>query len=90
MSITLEGVESALEAGLALVGKLAPLASLGGPTAGAIGSLVGELATWADATVQQVTNDAAIIGSGDVTKIQALQAQLQAQNAALNAQIAAS
>jgi hypothetical protein len=89
-AITLASVEAALEQGLKLVGQLAPLAGIGGPAAGAIGTLVGELATWASATVTQVTSDAAIIGSGDVTKITALEQQLQAANAALNAQIAAS
>ena len=89
-TITLAQVESALEVGLSLVSKLAPLAALGGPAAGAIGLVVGNVASMADALITQVTSDAGIIAGGDLSKIQALQVQLQAQNTALAAQIAAS
>lgn len=90
MTVTLADVESVLEKGLALVSELAPLAALGGPTAGAIGALVGQVASTADTLVTQVSGDAAIIASGDLTNIQTLQARLQAQNTALAVQIAAS
>jgi hypothetical protein len=90
MTITISQVESALESALSLVAEFAPLAALGGPAAGAIGTLVGNLAGAAEAIVTQVTSDEAIIASGDVTTITALQSQLEAQNAALQAQIAGS
>lgn len=83
---TLQGFESVLEDGLALTQKLAPLAALGGPAAGAIGQLAG----LAGKVLPQIEADAAILGSGDLTKIKALQTQLQAENAALAAQIDAS
>lgn len=88
--ITLTQIETALEDGLAFVQKFAPLAALGGPAAGAIGNAIGEIAGAAAAILPQVQGDAAIIGSGDVAKITALQGQLQAANASLAAQIAAS
>jgi hypothetical protein len=88
--ITLAQVESALGSALSLVQEFAPLAALGGPAAGAIGTLVGDLAGAASAIVAQVTSDESIIASGDVTTITALQQQLEAQNTALQAQIAAS
>lgn len=90
MTITLAQVESAAEEALSLVSQFAPLAALGGPAAGAIGVLVGQAASTVDALVTQISGDAAIIGSGNLTAITALQAQLQAQNAALAAQVAAS
>jgi hypothetical protein len=90
MAITLGQVEAALEQALTLVSELAPLAALGGPAAGAIGAVVGKIAETADTLVTAVGNDASIIAGGDITKITALQAQLQAQNATLAAQIAAS
>lgn len=87
---TLQGFESVLEDGLALTQKLAPLAALGGPAAGAIGGVIGQLAGLAGKVLPQIEADAAILGSGDLTKIKALQTQLQAENAALAAQIDAS
>lgn len=89
MTVTLAEVESVLEEGLAFVSKIAPLASLGGPAAGTIGAVVGQVAATADALVTAVSNDASIIAGGDLTAIQALQTQLQAQNATLAEQIAA-
>lgn len=90
MGISLADLENALETGLELASKLAPLASVGGPAAGAAGSLLGALAGWAATAVQEATSDEAIIAGGDVTKITALRDQLQAQNASLTAQIEAS
>jgi hypothetical protein len=90
MTITLASVEAALEEGLSFVSKLAPLASLGGPAAGAIGAVVGQIAATASTLLTAVENDAAIIAGGDLAKIRTLQASLQAQNATLSAQIAAS
>lgn len=90
MSITLAQVESALESGLDLVSELAPLAALGGPAAASIGATVGQIAGAAAAIVTAVSNDETIIAGGDVSSIQALQAQLEAANTELAAQIAAS
>lgn len=90
MTVTLTQIESALEEGLSLVSKLAPLAAIGGPAAGAIGVTVGNIATLADTLLTQVTSDASIIAGGNLTQITALQQSLQAQNATLAAQIAAS
>lgn len=90
MTITLAQVESAAEEALSLVWQLAPLAALGGPAAGAIGVLVGQAASTVDALVTQISGEATIIGSGNLTAITALQTQLQAQNAALAQQIASS
>jgi hypothetical protein len=90
MTITLTEVEAVAEQGLALVSQLAPLAALGGPAAGAIGVLVGQVASTVDTLVTQVSGDAAIIATGNLANIQALQAKLQAANETLAAQIAAS
>lgn len=90
MTINLPQIEAAAEQALALVSQLAPLAMLGGPAAGAIGVLVGQVASTVDTIITQVSGDAAIIAGGDLAKIQALQVQLQAANANLAAQIAAS
>jgi hypothetical protein len=88
MAINLAQVENALETGLVLVQKLAPLAALGGPAAGAIGEVVSKLAGAAAQIVPAVENDATIIAGGDPAQIRALQAQLQQQNVALAQQIA--
>ncbi len=90
MTVTLAQVEAALEQGLSLVSQLAPLAALGGPAAGAIGVLVGHIASTADTIITQISSDAAIIAGGNLTQITALQVKLQAANADLAAQIAAS
>lgn len=90
MTINLPQIEAAAEQALGLVSQLAPLAMLGGPAAGAIGALVGQVASTVDTIITQVSGDAAIIAGGDLAKIQALQVQLQAANANLAAQIAAS
>lgn len=86
----LPALESFAEQALALVAKAAPLASIGGPEAGAIGLLVGQAASTLDLLVTNASGDAAIIASGDLTKIRALQAELQIQNAELASQIVAS
>lgn len=88
--ITLADIEAFAEEGLALVSQVAPLAALGGPAAGAIGILVGQVAGTVDTLVTQVSGDAAIIAGGNLTAITNLQTQLQAQNVALAATIAAS
>lgn len=88
--ITLATVEAWFQDALELTENVAPLAALGGPAAAAIGKLVGEIATAGAAILSQVESDAAIIAGGDLTKIQALQAKLQASNATLAAQIAGS
>jgi hypothetical protein len=90
MAVTLAEAETVLEEALSLAAKLAPLAGLGGPVPGAIGLVVGNLASMGATLIAQITSDASIIGSGDLTRINALQAQLQAQNTTLAAQIAAS
>ena len=90
MTITLAQVEGVLKSALGVVQELAPLAALGGPAAGAIGLVVGNIASAADAIVTQVTSDASIIAGGNVATITALQAQLEAENTALAAKIAAS
>jgi hypothetical protein len=87
---TVEAVENALNGGLQLIEKLAPLASLGGPTAASIGTIVAELATVASNILAQVESDASIIAGGNLAAIQALAQKLQAANAKLAAQIAAS
>ena len=88
---TLAEIESILEDGLSLAQKLAPIVGPAfGPAGAAAGALIGQLAGFADTVVPQIQNDATIIASGDPTKLLALQAQLQAENAALNAQVAAS
>jgi hypothetical protein len=88
--MTLADIEKYLDQGLKLVQQVAPLAALGGPAAGAWGAVVANVAGTADGLLVAVESDAAIIATGDVTKIKALQAQLQAENAKLAAQIAAS
>lgn len=90
MNITLAQVEAALNQGLTLISQLAPLASLGGPAAGAIGVTVGAIAGAAEKIVAQVENDATVIAGGDPTAIRALQAQIQAENDKLAAQVDAS
>ena len=91
MQITLSEIEAALEQGLGYVQALAPLAgSLGGPAGIAIGNAVSQAAGVASAILTQVEGDATIIASGDLTKIRALEVSLQAENAALIAQVAAS
>jgi hypothetical protein len=90
MAVTLTEVETALETGLSLVSTLAPLAALGGLAAGSIGVTVGQVASLADTLVTQISGDAAIIAGGNLTAITTLQAKLQAANATLGAQIAAS
>ena len=90
MAITLAQIESAAEQALALISEFAPLASLGGPAAGAIGTAVGQIASTVDTIVTQIAGDAAIIQGGNLTAITALQAKLQAANATLAAEIAAS
>lgn len=87
---TLLQIETSLEAGLLFVQKVAPLAALGGPAAAAIGATVAQVAGIAATILPQIETDADIIGSGDVTRIRQLQAQLEAENAALNAKVAAS
>jgi hypothetical protein len=87
VKFTLADIEAALEKGLELAVKLAPLAGLGGPAAAAIGTTIGNLAATADEILKSIEGDAAIIASGDLTKIRALQKDLQAQNKALNAEI---
>jgi hypothetical protein len=86
----LPALESFAEQALALVAKAAPLATIGGPEAGAIGGMVGQVAETLDLLITNASGDAAIIAGGDLTKIRALQAQLQAENAELASQIAAS
>lgn len=88
--MTLAEVEAALEQGLTFVQLLSPIAALGGPAAGSVGTIVGNIAGLAATLLPQIENDATIIASGDTTKIKALQVQLQAQNAILAAQIDAS
>ncbi|HEY5411106.1 MAG TPA: hypothetical protein VIJ94_10315 [Caulobacteraceae bacterium] len=90
MGLNLQQIESALETGLKYVQEIAPLAALGGPAAAAIGATVAQVAGMATEVLTAVENDAAIIASGDLTKIRALEASLQAENKQLAAQIAAS
>ena len=90
MTITLANAEAILEEGLAFVTKVAPLASLAGPEGAAIGAIVGQIASLADNLLAEVSSDAAIIQTGDLSKITALQQSLQSANATLAAQIAAS
>lgn len=80
-------IEDFLDKGLKIVQQVAPLASLGGPAAGAWGQVVANVAGTADGLLSGVEADATIIASGDTTKIKALQAQLQAENAALNQKV---
>lgn len=89
--MTLAEIENALTTGLTYVQALAPLAgALGGPAGAAAATIVETIATETANIVGQVEGDAEIIASGDLTRIRALQAELQSQNAALAAQIAAS
>lgn len=88
MNIT--DIESALETGLLLTAKLAPFGALAGPAGAAVGDTVAQIAALGATLLQAVSDDAAVIGSGDLTRIRALQAKLQAANADLAAQIAAS
>lgn len=90
MGITLAQAESVLATGLAYVQELAPLAALAGPEGAAIGATVGQIASTASTVLAAVESDAAIIASGDLTKIRALEAQLQAANVTLGAQVDAS
>ena len=87
---TLEGVEAAVNLGLNLVTELAPLADVGGPTAAAAGVLAANIASGLETVISAAENDATIIAGGDITKIKALQAQLQAANAAMQPQLDAS
>lgn len=89
--MTLAEIEAALEKGLEFIQQLAPLAgSLGGPAGVAIGNTVSTVAGAASDILLQVEGDAVIIAGGDLTKIRALQAQLQAANAGLAGQVDAS
>lgn len=88
--MNLADIEAALETGLSYVQKLAPLAALGGPAAAAIGGTVATIAETASTVLAQVEGDAAIIASGDLTRIRELEKALQADNDALAAQIDAS
>lgn len=89
--MNLSDIEAGLEKGLDFVKTWAPIAStLGGPAAAAIGTAIGQVAGLAEQVIPAIENDVTIIGSGDLTKIKALQAQLQQENASLAAQIAAS
>lgn len=90
MGLSLQQIETALETGLDYVTKLAPLAALGGPAAAAIGNIVATIASEGETILSEVSGDASIIAGGDLTKITALQAQLQQQNAQLAQQIAGS
>lgn len=83
-------IEDFLDRGLKIVEQVAPLASLGGPAAGAWGQVVANVAGTADNLLSGIEADATIIASGDTTKIKALQQSLQAENAKLNAQVLAS
>jgi hypothetical protein len=90
MALDLTGFEAILEKGLEIAQEAAPFAALGGPAAAAIGETIGSLAGLAEKVLPQLEADATIIASGDTTKIKALQAQLQAENASFAQQIAAS
>lgn len=90
MAFDLAKAEKALSTGLILVQDLAPLAALGGPSAGAIGATVAQVAGLANALVTEAESDATVLASGDLTQIKALQAQLQDQDAALASQVDAS
>lgn len=88
--MNLTDIEDFLDRGLKIVQQASSLASIGGPTAGAWGAVVGHVAGVADSLLLGVEGDAAIIGSGDLTKIRALQQSLQAENAQLAAKVDAS
>jgi multidrug efflux pump subunit AcrA (membrane-fusion protein) len=90
LKFDLASIEEALEKGLEYVQALAPLAGVFGPAAGAIGQTVSTIAAGAKAVLDEIEADVEVIASGDLDRIRALQAQLQAENAALGAQIAAS
>lgn len=86
--MTLAEAEAALETGLAYIQALAPLAgSLSGPTGAAIARTVTEVASTASAVLAEVEADAAIIAGGDLTKIRALEADLQTENVQLGAKV---
>lgn len=91
MNFSLSDIEHAIETGLNYAKQLAPLAGLiGGPAGAAIGTTVGSIADMASQLLAAVENDAAIIASGDLTRIRALEHEVQTENAALIKQIAAS
>lgn len=90
MTVTLQEIETALATGLSYVQALAPLAgSLAGPAGAAIGETVAKVAGTAETILTQVESDAAILATGDITKIRALEQSIQAENTQLLAQAAA-
>lgn len=88
--MTLDQAEAALETALVLTQKLAPLASVFGPAGAAAGATIASIAQLGATVLAEVSSDATIIASGDLTRIRALQASLQTENAALAQEIAAS
>lgn len=89
--MNLADLESFADSVLKAIKTAAPvIGSVTGPTGAAIGAAVGQVAGALDTALTEATTDAEIIASGDVGRITALQAQLQAENADLAAQVAAS
>lgn len=86
--MNLADIEAALSKGLEFVQKAAPLAGIAGPTAGAWGELIAQVAGVADGVVKEIEADTTIIASGDKARIIALRDQLQAENAQLAAKVA--
>lgn len=88
--MNLAQIESFLDQGLQFVQKAAPLiGQFTGPAGAAIAETVATVAGTADVMLKEVEADAAVIASGDVARIKELQTRLQAENAQLAAQIAA-
>lgn len=90
MSINWKSVISDLETGLAFVQKIAPSASIAGPLAGKIGSVVSEVANLAQGYLTAATDTAAVIESSDLVQIRSLTAQIVGHNDDLSRQIASS
>lgn len=88
--MTLAEIEAAIETALATAEKLAPLGAVFGPVGAAAGAAIAGLAALGEKLLAEIAPEAEIIASGDLTRIRALQASLQAQNAVLAGQVAAS
>lgn len=89
--MNISDIEDFADKALKLVQAAAPIVGqFTGPTGAAIGAAAGQVAGTLDTALNEAANDAEIIASGDVARITALQARLQAENATLATQIAGS
>lgn len=78
----------ALQSGLALVKELAPLAALGGPGVAGVASIAATLAEIGENILDKANDGAIVATSDDKARVQALLAQIQAENDALAARVA--